>query len=369
MMSFISSSATPNAKPVSLSFPGSSTQVVIGCGTSAELPGAAFFQGKRIFFVADQAVTRLGLHAKTIAALEQLGHIVAVYDEIAAEPTTDAIDGAIRQARDAGADAVVGMGGGSAMDTAKLTALALTNPGDVLTLMRQITDAAPAAPLALLPTTSGTGSEVSPYAVATAPSGKVFATSGKLYPLLAVVDPLLTVSAPPRVTAATGIDALTHAIEGALGAPSPYSAALAAQCFAMTMAYLPRAVENGHDLEARTHLSWVSVLGMLSYLQGGGLYAHSASYVLSGCMPVAHGVGCGVALPYCIRYCREEIAPLADALGRAVGLPRPRPEAIAEVLMDLLNKVGLPSALKAMDIRPDQLPQLANRLITGYPRA
>ena len=186
---------------------------------------------------------------------------------------------------------------------------------------------------------------------------------------MAVVDPLLTVSAPPHVTAATGIDALTHAIEGAMGAPSPFTEALAARCFSLAMTYLPHAVQDGSDVTARTQLSWASVMGMLSYLEGGGLYAHSASYVLSAYDHVPHGVGCGVALPYCIRYCRKEIAPLAEVLCRAVGLPRPSPEALAEAVMNLLEKVHLPTSLQAMGVSRSMLPSLAEHMISGYPRA
>ena len=302
-------------------------------------------------------------------SLDRAGLTFELFCEIPPEPHYEAVLELQRATRGKRFDLVIGVGGGSVLDMAKLAA---HNFSGALEEKLQSGDfSEPPLPLILLPTTAGTGSEVSPYAVLTVNGKKVFYSSPKLLPSVAIVDPLLTVSMPPRVTAATAFDAMTHAIEGAVGRPVPYTAALAVESTAQILAYLPRAAAEGTDLTARYHLAMASVMGMMAYAMGGGLYAHSISYLLTLDKDTPHGVGCGLALPFTMALNAPYISPLLDqlaarCLGRSGGVEEQRE--VIQKIRNLYTALPMPDSLQTLGYEEADIRVLAEKMLTQYAR-
>ncbi|MGI6553544.1 MAG: iron-containing alcohol dehydrogenase [Bacillota bacterium] len=349
-------------------------KVAIGFGLAEKIgeEAAKFGQGK-VILVTDKNIVNLGLHLIVVNSLEQAGFEVTIFDEVEAEPhieTAQKIQEIVRQEKYA---LVVGLGGGSPMDMAKTTAIAATNPADISEYIQGAPITNDVLPCILVPTTSGTGSEVSPFVVTSKGDKKLFISSPYCYPTIALVDPLMTATMPPRVTAATGLDALSHGVEGFIGKPSPFSDAFTSKCVQYVFQYLQRACADGNDLEARYYMSFASVFGMMSYTQGGGLYAHSCSYILTIGKGLPHGIGCGVALPYTLAYNYDYIkdillrfAPLIDPAIQ--GSDDQVAMKVIEKFYDLLGKVNIPNNLKDLGVEENEIPAMADDLVKKYYR-
>ena len=265
--------------------------------------------------------------------------------------------------------AVVGIGGGSVMDIAKIAA----HGGDGKLLDRAANDrfTQKRFPLVLLPTTSGTGSEISPYAVLTVNDKKKFYTSSELLPTIAIIDPVLAAAMPGNVTAATAFDAMTHALEGNMACPVPYTECLAVESAALVFQFLPIAVKDGSDIEARYYLSMASVMGMLSYVMGGGLYAHSISYILTTEKQQPHGVGCGLALPFTMAFNEVYIGVLLDRLGsRCFGRDGTKElrRRVIENIRELYIQSGFPETLETLGYTMSDSGSFAANLLGNYER-
>jgi alcohol dehydrogenase class IV len=322
--------------------------------------------------VTDPTLLELGLHGVVADSLAEAGLKVDVFSDVESEPSVECARGVQETVRSKGYDFVVGMGGGSVLDMAKTAALMITNPGDVLQYFTGTDLVADGAPLFLLPTTSGTGSEVSPFIVISDGPDKRFIATPRALATISYVDPLLTASMPPKVTAATGLDALSHGVEGAISMRDPFTEALAAKTVALVLRYLPQAFTDGEDLVARYYMSFASVLGMTAYAQGGGLYAHSISYILTTDRKTPHGIGCGVSLPYTLCYTSEYIGPILDELARSIpdGYhgAKQKPD-LPEAIMQLLDRVGVPSSLGALGMDAEFSDIFAEKLAGTYFRA
>lgn len=319
--------------------------------------------GGRVLLVADPVIVKLRADAPIRKSLENAGLSYDVFSGVEPEPHLSTMETVRQMVRETAYGLVIGLGGGSCMDTAKLAAVAAVNGGTIREMLEDPALIRASLPTVLLPTTAGTGSEMSPYVVVSDGETKRFIASPYLYATVALVDPLLTQTMPPRVTAATGLDALTHGVEGVIGKTNPYTQAMANKCAALTFLYLPRAVRNGGDLEARYYMAFVSVLGMLAYTQGGGLYAHSISYVLTTELGLPHGAGCGMALPYTLEYIAEDIPEILGELSQSIC----KPDFIA-ALRGLLREVGIPSSLSELGILKEDLRRHAGTLHTRYNR-
>lgn len=303
-------------------------------------------------------------------SLTRSGVTFDVFCNIPPEPHFEAVT-ALKEATNGKAyDIVIGVGGGSVLDMAKLAAH--DGDGKLVDKIHSGDFSGKALPLILLPTTSGTGSEVSPYAVLTLNGKKVFFSSPRLLPAVAIVDPLLTVSMPARTTVATAFDAMTHAIEGASGRMIPYTQALAVESTAQILAYLPQAASNGEDLTARYYLAMASVMGMMSYAMGGGLYAHSVSYILTLEKGLPHGAGCGFALPFTMALNEPYITPLLDSLAArclgASGGMKARREVISKI-HSLYTALQMPASLRELGYANSDIDALVNKLMTQYWRS
>ena len=338
--------------------------VLKSIGQEARLLG-----GRKVLLVADPVLEKMNKLSGVKALLEKEGLQTFCYTDISPEPDIGTLNKLEAAAGRIPYDIVIGIGGGSAMDLAKI-ASCLTKEITGETALHHIERVTERRPLMLLPTTSGTGSDVSPYAVISENGVKRFASSPLLYANVALIDPLLTVTMPPRVTASTGMDALSHGVEGVCGCPNPYTMAMAGKCAELVFSYLLRAVKNGEDVEARWAMSFASLLGMMAYTQGGGLYAHSMSYILTEEKHLPHGLGCGLALPYTLTFNQVKILPILKMLGNAIlaaGFSRPQTaHDTIECFQKLQQEAGLPSTLKEAGYAENDLPSVAQKLTQVY---
>jgi alcohol dehydrogenase len=227
----------------------------------------------------------------------------------------------------------------------------------------------------LIPTTSGTGSEVSMFFVASSGKDKYFMGTPYAYPEIAIIDPGLTVSMPPKVTASTGIDALSHAVDSVMNKlANPWYDSLAFGGIELVAKYLRRATFNGQDLEARYYMSMGATTSMISMTGTGGLYSHSISYVLAMFQPTAHGIGCGVSLPYTMAYnlpvLEDKLALIARAMGERIDSLSSRQAArrAVEMVYDLTAEVKMPVSLKEMGFQHEDVYKMAEICISKYPR-
>ncbi len=279
------------------------TRILFGPGTLNQLAPAARNLGRRPFVVTGRNLSR----AQHLLDLLSSAQLPARTFSIAHEPTTDDITHAVADAREHHCDFVIGFGGGSALDSAKAIAALLTNPGDLHDYLEVIGRAQPlphpSAPCIAIPTTAGTGSEVTRNAVLSSPTHrvKVSLRSPHMLPHLALVDPELTHDLPPALTATTGLDAFTQLIEPYVSSrTNPLTDALCTEGLRRAARSLRRAVENGHDTSAREDMSLASLFGGLALANAGLGAVHGFAGPLGGMFPAPHGALCAALLPHVI---------------------------------------------------------------------
>jgi len=331
--------------------------------------------GKRAILVTDQMMVRLGYAELVEGALKKEGLKVKLFDEVEPEPHLETADALYEMIGQTKFDLVVGLGGGSSMDMAKLVSIVATNEQTPTELMIKKQVNKPALKKILIPTTSGTGSEVSMFFVASAGKDKYFVGSPYAYPEVAIIDPGLTVSMPPKITASTGVDALSHAVDSLMNRlANPFYDCLGLGGIELIAKYVRRATFNGQDLEARYYMSMAATMSMISMTGTGGLYSHSISFVLAMFQPVPHGIGCGVGLPYTMAYnlpvIEDKLARIAKAMGEPTeSLPRQKAARRGvEMVYDLIADVKMPLSLKEMGFQHEDIYKMADICITKYPR-
>lgn len=311
--------------------------------------------GTKVIIVTDKVITSLGLHEPVQRSLVEADIQFSVYTETEPEPDISCARNVQSEINHGNYDGVIGLGGGSVLDLAKIAALTAANSEDISDYFTGKQFYKKGLPLILLPTTSGTGSEMSPFVVIKDGHVKRFMGTSVAFADTALIDPLFSVSMPKRVTAATGMDALSHGIEGVMAMSDPYNEALAIKCIELVFRYLPMAYLDGEDLAARYYMSFASVLGMMAYVQGGGLYAHSISYILTSHYDVAHGEGCALALPYTLTMCAQKIPELMKKFSQAaqthtrVGYGDSS-KGIIEGLSDMLRRIEVPLSLAEIGV-------------------
>jgi alcohol dehydrogenase len=362
-------------------------QVLFGTGMAAAVGPVAAGFGRRCMVCTDPTIATTDGFATVRAALEGEGLDVTVFDAGAVDVPTTTIDAAVAAGRDASPDVVVAVGGGSVVDLAKATALLLSHEGPLERYYPVGSVPGAVLPLIALPTTAGTGSEVTPVSVITdAKTGmKVGIASPWLVPRHAICDPLLTIGAPPTVTAHAGIDALSHAVEALMAASVEASpgfvlerpqvgknllsdgfAAIAARNLSRN---LVRAVEDGADVEARAGMLYGSLLAGLAFANSGVSAAHALQFAVGAATHTSHGLGTGLLLPYVMEYNRparpRELAELAEIMGC---------EDAVEHVHALGRSIGLPASLAELGLEREDLRGLAEqsvgirRLIDNNPR-
>jgi alcohol dehydrogenase len=347
------------------------TQVVFGAN-SIERVGelAKSLSAKRVLLVTDRGIVAAGHAGRVQALLVAAGLKVTRFEQVQENPTTRCVDRCVEVARGADIDAIVGLGGGSSMDTAKGCNFILTNGGQMKDYWGVGRATRPMLPLLAIPTTGGTGSECQSFALIADEQThqKMACGDPKAAARIALLDPALTVSQPARVTACSGIDALAHALETLVTKRrTPLSLIFSREAFRLLIAGLPRVLASPADLEARGWMllgaAWAGTAIENSMLGA----AHAAANPLTAHFGVAHGQAVGMLLPHVLRFnAREEAATgsYAEAACAAqICSPSELPEAAAERLAmrleSLLELAGLPRTLDHFGVPPPDVPRLA----------
>lgn len=339
---------------------------------------------KKVVLFADPFLIDIGMtkSIETILADKQIDY--TIFSEIKPEPPLALGDKAVETVRQYGADLVIGIGGGSCLDCAKVAAALAGNEGSVadylnLTGTKKLTN--PGITKILLPTTAGTGAEVTTNAVFSLGHTKDIISDENLIADVAIVDPEFTYSMPPRITASSGIDALTHAVESytSKGA-TELTDALALEAVRKINGSLRTAVWNGSDRAARGDMAWGSLIASLSYFNAGVHGVHALAYPLGGLFKLPHGESNAVLLPYIFDYiwpaCLPKMKNLAEALGLHTAGKNDREIALSVVqyFQDIVRDVGLPTSIREYGIQESDLDALAadameqKRLLGRSPR-
>ncbi|MBN1840671.1 MAG: iron-containing alcohol dehydrogenase [Deltaproteobacteria bacterium] len=329
--------------------------------------------GKKVLLVLDQGLEQAGVAQQVVDSLEW-GHISYVrYDKITPEPEPVLADEAAELARQQGCDLVIGVGGGSSLDVAKATAVLAQNSGKAEDYIGLETVPQPGLPTIMVPTTAGTGSEVTFTAVFTMRDKKKKGgiNSHFMYPDLALLDPELTVTLPPLPTATTGTDALTHAIEAFTSLQSnPMSDMVAREAIGRIGANLRQAVESGDDLKARNDMLLASLLGGLALASAGVGACHALAYPLGAFFDIPHGLANAVLLPYIMEYNLEsaeakyaQVASLMEA-GETGQSQRSYAEQSIAVVRRLTLAIGIPQGLRDLDIPESAIEDMAEMAMT-----
>lgn len=346
-------------------------QVVIGDGAASQTGEVLERIGVKhgpVLFVTDQQIRRLGLQEDAVDSLKHSGYKVDIFSEISGEPDIDIAERVVATVRARSYQAVVGFGGGSAMDMAKVAAAMATNPGDVADIIGVDRVRERALPFVLIPTTAGTGAEASRVAMVTRQGRKAFIGSPHLVADAAILDATLSVSLPPPVTASTGLDALSHALEAYLSSnATPISATASLAAIRLIRRWLPVVYEDGRHLEGRRAMLFAAFLGGLA-LNGGAILGHSLAYTIANRTGLAHGLTCAMSLPYCIAYNMSAAKDRLTAVAAEVGLNEQQPEAVVLWLADLIGRFGIPGSLREIGLREEQIPEMVDELLRYYPR-
>ncbi len=362
-----------------------SASIQFGPGAIAKIGALAHDRlGQRVLVVTDPGMISTGIVDRVMGFLEEAGVQADVFSDVAADPPASMILKAVEIAASLEVTGVIGLGGGSSLDTAKL--VALLAPGrETLAQVFGVGNAkGPRLPMILVPTTSGTGSEVTPISiVTTGENEKMGVVSPIILPDVALLDPELTLGLPPHVTAATGIDAMVHAIEAYASKSAnnnPISRVLATQALTLLGGAIETAVHNGSNIEARSAMLLGSMLAGQAFANSPVAAVHALAYPLGGHFHIPHGLSNALVLAQVLRFnCKTapaayvEIAPYAfPELGRFEG--QERAEAFCDALEDLSRKCGLPRRLRDANVPEDVLPTLARdamkqtRLLPNNPR-
>ncbi len=341
--------------------------LLVGPGSSVRLAETlGRFAHRKLFVVTDEALVSMGLLQPLLDALRGAGTPCAVFDAVTADAPMDCVEQGLARYRSEACDAVLAFGGGSVIDTAKVIALAATNHRHPRRLAGYFRAWHAPAPLYAVPTTAGTGSEASAAAVISDPQTqrKLLIVDTRIVPRLAALDPCLMIRLPRHITAATGMDALTHAIEAYIGHWSTeFSDRMARSAVALIWHNLPRVCANGDDLVAREQMALAAHHAGLAFTRASVGNVHAIAHQLGVRYHTPHGLANAILLPHVLRFeCPPIARQLAElALAAQVG---ERAEAGAELArkfidaIDAMNRsIGIPRHLDAL--RESDIPELA----------
>jgi alcohol dehydrogenase class IV len=362
------------------------SQIIFRAGAGSDIGNVAATKcGNRILFVTDGGLRALGLCDAPLASLSAAGVEVAVFDQVEADPSLATILKAVEAGRQGEVTGVIGFGGGSSLDVAKVAALLLGSDEDVADAWGVGNAKGPRLSLILVPTTAGTGSEVTPVAIVTVGGvEKRGISSSILLPDIAILDPDLTLGLPPQITAATGIDAMVHAIEAYTsknGNNNPLSRMLARQALHLLGGNIEEAVFDGGSRPARGAMLLGSMLAGQAFANSPVAAVHALAYPIGGRFHIPHGLSNALVLPHVLRFNAPEATPAyaelaVDAFPDLGSLqePQARCSAFIERLADLSRRLGLPARLRDVGIGEEHLAQMASdamlqtRLLVNNPR-
>ncbi len=359
-------------KAASLMLPFPQPVVLSGPGSVAKLAENISIRGlEHVLVVTDRVLVELGLVDGLLRSLEEHGVRHTVFAEVQPNPTIENVEQGRAVYRDKGCDGIVGFGGGSPMDCAKIIGARVGNPFMSVRMMKGLFKVfLPIPPLFCVPTTAGTGSEITIVGVITdAKTHEKFAISDlKLTPKIAVLDPTLMVGLPPHITSSTGMDALTHAVEAFIGLNgSPYTDEKALEATRLIMASLEKAYLDGSDLQARTDMALASLYGGAAFTRAYVGYVHAIAHNMGGLYGVPHGLANAIILPHVLEFCRHDAQAKLAALARAggIGSPGEDEEALARAFIEQIKgmnqRMGIPTTIA--QLRAEDIPLIARRAL------
>jgi len=318
-----------------------------------------------VLVVTDSILVKLGRTFTAERSLQAAGYPAVVYGQAPGEPTLAASNDVVADVRGTAYVAVVGLGGGSAMDSAKLAAGLATNLGPVEEYMRGRQVERDALPLVLVPTTAGTGAEASRNTIVNHENRKFVIGSARLVPAVAILDPELTVTCPPGLTAASGMDALAHAVEATLSLwANPFTAMNGLAAVRTIARWLRPAYADGTNVAARRAMLYSAYHAGLS-LNAATLLGHSMAYTIATRTNLPHGVTTGMSLPYCVAYDAKGALEQVQALAAEIGIPTQK---LACWIRTMADDVQLPSSLREVGLQEGDIPDMVEECLRKYPR-
>lgn len=354
-----------------------------GYGAAALVgPKSASFGASSAFIIADPGVVQAGLLADVTHSLDSTGVVYTLYDKVVPNPDVDSVQAAATAMRDSGAQVLIGIGGGSALDTAKAVKLVMGGPPDATVWeyalllgdeKRMYPAAAAMPPLIALPTTAGTGAEVTPWAVITQPEThrKFGVGDVNTIPDVALLDPGLTLTLPPHLTAATGMDTLSHLIEAYVSTNhNPILDPMILYGIGLVGRSLRVAMVRGSDRAARADMLQASLIGGIAITSKWLGACHSLAHPLSGLAQVHHGLACAIMLPHQMAFslmgAMERYADVAAALDPSgvSGSVRKRANHAVKAVQRLMRDLDLPLSLSEVGVSEQLIPALAKAAIT-----
>jgi alcohol dehydrogenase class IV len=363
----------------------SPAQILFGGGQIRAVGRVAARLGSRALICTDERLAALPVLKQAVVDLEAEGLAVEVFSETQPELPLDGVLACVERYREFNPDVIVGFGGGSCLDIAKVVSLLLTHGGPVSNYYGEFKVPGPVIPIIAIPTTAGTGSEVTPVAVLAdgAREMKVGISSPELIPHTAICDPELTLSCPAGLTALSGADALTHAIEAFSARRRMHTPSMAfervfvgknalSDQFSLAsiraiFSNLQPAVSDGSNLEARAGLMLGATFAGLAFATAGTSAAHAIQYPLGALTHTPHGLGVAVLLPYAMEYNLEQSLGDYAEIARAIGVADPSTATITAAraaiaaVRKLFSAVGIPETISELGVGPDQISWIAER--------
>lgn len=348
------------------------TKIVFGFGSLDGLGNeVSALRATKALIVTDKVMVKTGIVDKVASRLG-IGH--DVFEDVEPEPRIEVAEAVAAKVRSDRYDAVIGVGGGSPMDMAKVAAGFSTNEGPARKFLGNNLFANRPLPTVMIPTTAGTGAELTVTSMVTVDGHKQWINSPLLLATVAVVDPELTMTMPRSVTAATGLDALCHNTESYLSSlANVITDSAALEGVRLVAANLGRVFDAGSDRKAREAMSLGALLGGIA-LHARMVYGHSIGYTIATRFGLSHGVSCGLPLPYIISNYSVACAPKMQRLAEAYGVeaatdePLALGEAIAEKARGMVAHLGVPTTLKELGVKEEDLPLLATECVEMYAR-
>ena len=343
------------------------TLVRFGIGRIRDLADACKSLGmKRPLLVTDPGLAGLPMISAAIEANKKAGLPTGLFSDIQPNPVEKNVTDGVAAFRAGGHDGVIAFGGGSALDTGKAIALMVGQTRSIFDFEDREdwytrVNVAGMAPVVAVPTTSGTGSEVGRSSVVTDLRDhlKKIIFHARMMPAIVVADPELTVGLPAHITAAVGMDALSHNLEAYCASfYHPMADGIALQGMKLVWEWLPRAVKDGRDLEARAHMMVASMMGATAFQKGLGAM-HALSHPCSAVLNTHHGLTNGVVMPYVLAFNRAAIADRLAALARYLDLKDASFAGVLDAVLNLRRDIGIPHSLAEIGVKPEHIVQFA----------
>ncbi|EJA3091499.1 iron-containing alcohol dehydrogenase [Vibrio parahaemolyticus] len=339
-----------------------------GSGAVSELLEAISDLGfRRLLLVTDEGLVRIGMVGKVLEQTQGLGLQVGVFSEVKPDPTYDQVEDGLRVYNASQSEAILALGGGSAIDCAKVIAARVSNKRSIKKLSGLFKVWRTPAPLFVIPTTSGTGSEVTIAAVVSDPNThlKTPLMDPKLVPIMAALDPDLLIGLPAKITADTGIDALTHAVEAYISHnATPETQAYSVAAIKLIFRYLPKAVAQGGDIEARYKMAMASYYAGLAFTKASLGYVHAFAHNLGARYGLPHGMANGLALLPVLKFSLPEIEDELRTLAEKTNIntkDKPSAERFLEQIESLYDAIGIEKCTTV--IKQDDIEDLVDLIL------